>query len=99
MSTWEIVLVVVVGVVLVLGISGFRIANQYERSVVFRLGKFQAVRGPGLFWIIPLIEWTEKVDMRVITASVDKQETITRDNVPIKVSTVIWYSVVDPERA
>ena len=77
-------------------IAGLRIANQYQRAVVFRLGKLQGLRGPGLYWIIPGIEWQQTVDIRTVTASVDKQETITRDNVPVKVTVVIWYSVTDP---
>jgi regulator of protease activity HflC (stomatin/prohibitin superfamily) len=89
----------IIFVVIVIAVSGLRIANQYERCVQFRLGKYQATRGPGLFWIIPLIEWTQKVDMRTITASVEQQEAITKDNVPIKVSTVIWYRAVDPQKA
>jgi regulator of protease activity HflC (stomatin/prohibitin superfamily) len=79
--------------------AGFRIANQYQRAVVFRLGKLRGVRNPGLYWIIPLIEWRRTVDIRTITASVDQQETITRDNVPVKVSVVIWYSVTDPVKS
>jgi len=77
-------------------IAGFRIANQYQRAVVFRLGKLQGVRGPGLYWIIPAIEWQRTVDIRTITASVDQQETITKDNVPVKVTVVIWYAVTEP---
>ncbi|MGH1574973.1 slipin family protein [Methylobacterium sp. P31] len=79
--------------------SGLRVANQYERAVVFRLGRYQATRGPGLYWLIPLVEWHAKVDLRVVTAAVEQQETITKDNVPIKVNAVIWYRVVDPMRA
>ncbi|HEX3666205.1 MAG TPA: slipin family protein [Rhizomicrobium sp.] len=91
-----IVLVIVVVVVL----SGFRIAQQYERGIVFRFGRFTGVRGPGLFWVIPLgIESVVKVDMRVLTDSVEQQETMTKDNVPIHVNAVIWYRVVKPERA
>ncbi len=85
--------------VVVFIIAGFRIANQYQRAVVFRLGRLLGVRGPGLYWIIPLIEWQRMVDIRTITTSVDKQETITKDNVPVKVTVVIWYSVTDPERS
>ncbi len=80
-------------------IAGFRIANQYQRAVVFRLGKLQGVRGPGLYWIIPLIEWQKTIDIRTITISVDQQETITKDNVPVKVTVVIWYAVTDPIRS
>lgn len=77
-------------------ISGLRIANQYQRAVVFRLGKVQGLRGPGLYWLIPVLEWQKLVDVRTITASVDQQETITKDNVPVKITAVIWYSIVDP---
>lgn len=80
-------------------ISGLRVANQFERGVVFRLGKLRGTRGPGLYWLIPLLEWQVMVDLRTITASVQQQETITRDNVPVKITAVVWYSTVDPVRA
>jgi regulator of protease activity HflC (stomatin/prohibitin superfamily) len=80
-------------------LSGIRVANQYERAVVFRLGRYRTTRGPGLYWLIPLIEWQRKVDMRILTADVEEQETITKDNVPIKVNAVVWYRIVDPRRA
>jgi len=80
-------------------IKSIRIANQYERSVVFRLGKFNRTAGPGLYFVWPFIEWLTKLDLRTITADVEQQEGITRDNVPIKVDAVIWYRIVDPERA
>lgn len=81
------------------GVAGLRIAAQYQRGVIFRLGKFQAIRGPGLYWIIPLIEWQLKVDIRTITAAVEEQETITKDNVPVKINAVVWYRIVDPKQA
>ncbi|HEY3636544.1 MAG TPA: slipin family protein [Rhizomicrobium sp.] len=94
---WVLVAAVVVVVLL---LSGFRIAQQYERGVVFRLGRFTGLRGPGLFWIVPLgIERAITVDMRVLTDSVEQQETMTKDNVPIHVNAVIWYRVVKPDRA
>lgn len=79
--------------------SGFRIATQYQRAVIFRLGKFTGVRNPGLYWIIPVIEWQKTVDIRTVTTSVDQQETITKDNVPVKVTGVIWYAVTDPVKS
>lgn len=91
---WTIILVA-----LVILISGLRVADQYQRSVIFRLGKLTGLRGPGLYWLIPFIEWQRKVDLRTITASVDQQETITKDNVPVVVTAVIWYAVVDPVKA
>ncbi len=91
---------VVAGIAIILLIaSSIRIANQYERSVVFRLGKFRRTAGPGLYFIWPFIEWQVKLDLRTITANVEQQEGITRDNVPIKVDAVIWYRIVEPGRA
>ena len=90
---------VVLVAAIVLALSGLRVANQYQRAVVFRLGKLRGTRGPGLYWLVPFIEWQQTVDLRTITASVDKQETITKDNVPVKVTAVIWYSVTDPVKS
>jgi len=86
-------------VALALLVMSIRVANQYERSVVFRLGKFNRTAGPGLYLVWPVIEWQTKLDLRTITANVEQQEGITRDNVPIKVDAVVWYRIVDPERA
>ncbi|HUJ02748.1 MAG TPA: slipin family protein [Rhizomicrobium sp.] len=81
-------------------ITGFRIAQQYERALVFRFGRYTGTKGPGLFWIVPLgVERAVKVDMRVLTDGVEKQESMTRDNVPVQVNAVIWYRVVRPDRA
>jgi regulator of protease activity HflC (stomatin/prohibitin superfamily) len=89
---------IVVGVflVLMLLVLGLRIANQYERAVVFRLGRYQGTRGPGLYWIIPVIEWQTTLDLRINTTAVEQQETITKDNVPIKVNAVVWYRIINP---
>lgn len=92
-------LIPVVALLVIFMMMGFRIANQYQRAVVFRLGRLQGLRGPGLYWIIPAFEWQQTVDIRTITASVDQQETITKDNVPVKVTAVIWYAVTDPVRS
>jgi regulator of protease activity HflC (stomatin/prohibitin superfamily) len=82
-----------------LGLSGLRIANQYQRAVVLRLGRYQAIRGPGLYWIIPVLEWQFMVDLRTVTAAVEQQETITKDNVPVKINAVVWYRIFDPKKA
>jgi regulator of protease activity HflC (stomatin/prohibitin superfamily) len=92
-------LVVTAAAIAVLLLKSLRVANQYERSVVFRLGKFNRTAGPGLYFVWPFIEWLIKLDLRTITANVEQQEGITRDNVPIKVDAVIWYRIMDPERA
>jgi regulator of protease activity HflC (stomatin/prohibitin superfamily) len=80
-------------------ISGFRIAQEYERSVVFRLGRYQSLKGPGLYWIIPLIERQAMVDLRTVTVEVEQQETITKDSVTVKINAVLWYKICDPEKA
>ena len=80
-------------------LGGLRIANQYERAVIFRLGKYARTSGPGLYLLIPLIEWQVTIDMRTMTTAVEQQEAITRDNVPIKINAVIWRKTIDPKRA
>jgi regulator of protease activity HflC (stomatin/prohibitin superfamily) len=80
-------------------LSGLRIAQEYERAVVFRLGRFHSVRGPGLYWNIPIFEWQRKCDMRTVTVNVEPQETITKDSVTIKVNAVLWYRITDPAKA
>jgi regulator of protease activity HflC (stomatin/prohibitin superfamily) len=93
-------LLVVFAVILVIAlIKSVRIANQYERAVVFRLGKYSRTAGPGIYLLVPFLEWQNKVDLRTMTAAVAQQEAITRDNVPVKVNAVLWYRIVNPERA
>jgi regulator of protease activity HflC (stomatin/prohibitin superfamily) len=84
---------------LILLAFSLRIANQYERSVILRLGKYSRTAGPGLYLLIPFVEWQVKLDTRTLTTAVEQQETITRDNVPIKINAVIWRRIVDPRRA
>ena len=87
---------IIVVVLVIFGLAGIRIADQYVRGVVFRLGRYHTTKGPGLYWIIPLVEWQRRVDLRINTAAVEQQETITKDNVPIKVNAVVWYRIVNP---
>src|SRR5580700_10505332 len=91
-----VLIIILVGIFIIFGL---RIADQYQRAVVFRLGRYQATRGPGLYWIIPLIEWKRTLDIRTVTAAVEQQETITKDNVPVKINAVVWYRIFDPKRA
>ena len=79
--------------------NAVRIVQEYERGVIFRLGRLVGARGPGLFLLIPGIERMQKVDLPVITMDVPAQEAITRDNVTVKVNAVIYFKVVDPENA
>src|SRR5579863_10100591 len=90
---------VAVFVVLVL-LSGLRITQEYERGVMFRLGRYSGLRGPGLFWIIPLgIDRIQRIDLRTRTVSAERQETITRDSVTVKVNAVLWYRIVDASKS
>src|SRR5262249_49172576 len=79
--------------------AGLRVANEYQRAVVLRLGRLVGTRGPGLYFLIPLIEQQTLIDQRVVTADVEEQEAITKDNVPVKVDAVVWFRVIDPNRS
>jgi regulator of protease activity HflC (stomatin/prohibitin superfamily) len=84
---------------LVLLLSGIRVAQEYQRAVVFRLGRYHSVRGPGLYYNLPILEWQRVVDMRTMTVNVEQQETITKDSVTIKVNAVLWYRITEPFKA
>jgi regulator of protease activity HflC (stomatin/prohibitin superfamily) len=87
-------------VILVILLSGLRIAQEYQRGVVFRLGRYLTLRGPGLYWIIPLgIGRAVTIDIRTRTVSAERQETITRDSVTVKVNAVLWYRITDAARS
>jgi regulator of protease activity HflC (stomatin/prohibitin superfamily) len=87
-------------VIVFLALTGVRIAWEYERAVIFRLGRFVGLRGPGLYWIIPLgIETSWKIDLRMQTVAAERQETITRDSVTVSVNAVLWYHVEDPAKS
>lgn len=86
---------VAVGVITLIA-AAVRIVQEYERGVIFRLGRVQAAKGPGLFFIIPIIDRMQKVDLRTITLDVPAQEAITADNVTVKVNAVVYFRVVNP---
>jgi regulator of protease activity HflC (stomatin/prohibitin superfamily) len=94
-----ILVVVVAAIFFVVLSSAVKIVQEYERGVVFRLGRLVGARGPGLILLIPMIERMQKVDLRVITLDVPSQEAITQDNVTVKVNAVVYFKVVDPQRA
>lgn len=94
--TWVVVIVIFLGIVLP---QMFKIMREYERAVVFRLGKFYMTKGPGLIILIPFIDKIERVDLRVLTINVDKQEIITKDNVTVHVDAITFFRVVDAEKA
>jgi len=86
-------------VVLVLFAMSVRVLREYERGVVFQLGRFWAVKGPGLILLIPVLQQMVRVDLRTVVHDVPKQDVISRDNVSVKVNAVLYFRVVDPERA
>lgn len=90
------------GVIIVLLIilpQAVKITREYERGVIFRLGRFAGIRGPGLFLIIPVIDKMVKIDLRIVTLDIPAQEVITRDNIPITVDAVLYFKVSDPKKA
>lgn len=90
------VLGAIVLVLVFLALSAIRVVQQYERGVIFVLGRLTGAKGPGLFLVPPFISHVSKVDLRIVTLTVPPQEVITRDNVTIKVTTVLYFYVVDP---
>jgi regulator of protease activity HflC (stomatin/prohibitin superfamily) len=96
MSTFAIVVIVLVGMVI---FSSIRVLKEYERGVMFTLGRFTGVKGPGLILVLPVIQQLNKMDLRVIVLDVPKQDVISRDNVSVKVNAVVYFRIVDPEKA
>ena len=90
---------VVIGLIILLLFSAVRVLNEYERGVVFTLGRFTSVKGPGLVIVIPGFQRLVKVDLRVIVLDVPKQDGISRDNVSVQVNAVVYFRVVDPDKA
>jgi regulator of protease activity HflC (stomatin/prohibitin superfamily) len=90
---------VIVAIVVLIFLSGLKILNEYERAVVFRLGRLTPYRGPGVIFVIPVLERAVRVDLRTVTLDIAPQDVITRDNVTIKVSAVLYFRVIDPSRA
>lgn len=97
METAVIGIIAAVFVVMVVASAAIKIAQEYERGVIFRLGRFTGERGPGLYFIIPFVERSVKVDLRVVTLDIPSQEAITKDNVTVKVNAVVYFRVVKPE--
>ena len=97
-ATIAIIIVVVVLVIIVLA-SAIKVFPEYQRGVIFRLGRLMEPKGPGIFLIIPIVDKVVRVDLRTITMDVPAQEVITKDNVPVKVNAVVYFRVVDPSRS
>ena len=89
----------VVVIIVILLVSGVKIVREYERAVVFRFGRLMPARGPGIIYVIPLVEQFSRLELRTMTLNVPSQDVITRDNVSVKVSAVLYFRVVDANRA
>ncbi|MGH7949757.1 MAG: slipin family protein [Candidatus Binataceae bacterium] len=86
-------------IIVVFVLSGLKVINEYERAVVFRLGRLTPHRGPGIIFVIPAIERFVRIDLRTVTLDIPPQDVITRDNVTVKISAVLYFRVIDPSRA
>ena len=89
----------VIAVIAIFVSSGIKIAAQWEKAVVFRLGKYSSIKGPGMFFIIPMIDEIRMVDTRILTMDIPKQQVITKDNVPVSINGVLYFLVSNPEAA
>jgi regulator of protease activity HflC (stomatin/prohibitin superfamily) len=87
------------GLVIVAAVSGLKVDREYERGVIFRLGRFSSIKGPGLYWIVPLVDQKAQVDIRTKTVDIAPQEAVTADSVTIKVNAVLYYRILDPSKA
>src|SRR6516162_10440050 len=91
---------IILALLIITILASLRLCSEWERKVVLRLGRFAGVRGPGIFILVPYVETTPAtVDMRTVTSNVTAEQTLTRDNVPVNVDTVIYWRVVDPKLA
>ncbi len=99
MTTYVVVIGLIILLLIILATASVRIVNEYERGVVFRLGRLIRAKGPGFFLLIPFVDRMQKVDLRIVTMDVPAQECITRDNVTVKVDAVVYFRVMDPEMA
>ena len=91
--------IILVLVLLALAASGIKVVSEYERLVVFRLGRLVGPRGPGVTFVIPGVERAQRVDLRTVTMDIPSQDVITKDNVSVKVNAVLYFRVVDPNRS
>ena len=97
MSPFASLIFAILIVAVILLLMTVRVCNQYQRAVVFFLGRYSRTVGPGLYFMLPFLEWRTLVDVRTTTTAVEQQETITKDNVPVKINAVIWRRVMEPK--
>jgi len=94
--SWAIPIIVLAVIILP---QAIRVLREYERGVIFRLGKLLGAKGPGIIFLIPIVDRIVRMDLRVVTINVERQEMMTRDNVPVSVDAVVYFRVVDPQSA
>jgi regulator of protease activity HflC (stomatin/prohibitin superfamily) len=94
-----IIVLIVIALLVIFVIAGLRVVNQYERGVIFVLGRLIGAKGPGVFWVPPFISSMRRIDLRVITIELPPQEGVTRDNITVRVSAVVYFYVVNPNDA
>src|SRR5437879_11728954 len=92
--SWAVPIIILAVIILP---QAIRILREYERGVIFRLGKLLGAKGPGVIFLIPIVDRMVRMDLRVVTISVEKQEVMTRDNVPVTVDAVVYLRDVDPQ--
>ena len=92
-------IVFLVIIVIIILLASIRVVTEYERGVIFRLGRLMGAKGPGLFFLIPIVDRMVKVSLRTMNFDVQPQEVITRDNVPVKVNAVVYFRIIDPAKA
>jgi regulator of protease activity HflC (stomatin/prohibitin superfamily) len=90
---------IIIGLIVIIVISGLRLLYQYERGVVFTLGRYSHIKNPGLNWVVPIFQTMRKVDIRIKTAEIPRQEVITKDNIPLLANTVVYFRVEKPADA
>ena len=95
----ETILMILAALAIVSGGAGLKIDREYERGVIFRLGRFKGIKGPGMYWIIPVIDQKAQVDIRTKTVDIAPQEAVTADSVTIKVNAVLFYRIINPNKA
>ncbi|NEQ24866.1 MAG: slipin family protein [Microcoleus sp. SIO2G3] len=95
----ETVFGTLIGAFLLLAASGLKLDREYQRGVIFRLGRLQGVRGPGLYWVLPIADQKAQLDIRTKTVNIEPQETVTADSVTIKVNAVLYYRIIDAAKA
>ncbi|WP_353150284.1 slipin family protein [Pollutimonas bauzanensis] len=97
--SFNIALSVIIIILMLVILNGIKILREYQRGVIFTLGRFSSVKGPGLIFVIPVVQQMVRVDLRVVTMDVPSQDVISRDNVSVKVNAVLYFRVVAPEKA